>query len=66
VPLVESVTSFQHSCVISEQGEAQLFGRTADEQASGLIEQVAHPSARPLLRVAAGQLSVQAAGFAVA
>jgi acyl-CoA hydrolase len=53
------VTSFQHSWVVSEQGEAAIFPRTKREQITQLIESVAHPDARPGLREAAfGMLGV--------
>jgi acyl-CoA hydrolase len=48
--LTETVTSFQHSFVVTEQGVAECFGRTATEQATNLIEKAAHPSARENLR----------------
>ena len=51
--LSEAATSFQHSFVVTEQGVAECFGRTAGEQASNLIEQAAHPDARDYLRDAA-------------
>jgi acyl-CoA hydrolase len=48
--LTETVTSFQHSYVVTEQGVAECFGRTATEQATNLIEKAAHPDARESLR----------------
>jgi acyl-CoA hydrolase len=48
--LSETVTSFQHSFVVTEQGVAECFGRTAEDQAKNLIEQAAHPDARDYLR----------------
>lgn len=48
--LKETVTSFQHSFVVTEQGVAECFGRSASEQASNLIEFAAHPDARNFLR----------------
>ena len=51
--LSESVTSFQHSYVVTEQGVAECFGRSASEQANNLIENAAHPDARELLRTEA-------------
>jgi acyl-CoA hydrolase len=48
--LTETVTSFQHSFVVTEQGVAECFGRTAAEQATNLIEKAAHPDARENLR----------------
>ncbi len=47
--LTEPVTSFQHSFVVTEQGVAECFGRTASEQATNLIEKAAHPDARDSL-----------------
>jgi hypothetical protein len=47
VPLLEApATSFQHSHVVSEQGTAQVWGCDQHQQARGLVEEVAHPSAR--------------------
>jgi acyl-CoA hydrolase len=47
VPLVdEPVTSFQHTAVITEQGIAEVWGRSQDEQARNLITQAAHPDVR--------------------
>jgi acyl-CoA hydrolase len=48
--LSETATSFQHSFVVTEQGVAECFGRTAEDQAKNLIEQAAHPDARDYLR----------------
>jgi acyl-CoA hydrolase len=48
--LSETVTSFQHSYVVTEQGIAECFGRNASEQAVNLIENAANPSARDYLR----------------
>lgn len=48
--LSEAATSFQHSFVVTEQGIAECFGRSAIEQATNLIEKAAHPDARELLR----------------
>lgn len=41
------VTSFQHSSVVTDHGCAPIFGRSQREQARALIEQAAHPDARP-------------------
>ncbi|MDO5628864.1 MAG: acetyl-CoA hydrolase/transferase C-terminal domain-containing protein [Mobilicoccus sp.] len=47
VPLLdEPVTSFQHSCVITENGIAELIGHDDDSQAHNLIENAAHPDVR--------------------
>lgn len=56
--LSEAATSFQHSFVVTEQGVAECFGRTAGEQASNLIEQAAHPDARDYLRDAAAVIGL--------
>ena len=44
------VTSFQHSVVVTEQGSAQIFGRSHRAQARLIIERAAHPDAREWLR----------------
>jgi acyl-CoA hydrolase len=56
--LTNPVTSFQHSAVISEQGCAELFGRSQHAQAQLLINQVAHPRARGDLAEAAVRLGL--------
>lgn len=48
--LSETVTSFQHSYVVTEQGMAECFGRSSADQATNLIEKAAHPDARDILR----------------
>jgi acyl-CoA hydrolase len=59
VPLLrDPVTSFQHTAVVTEQGTAELVGRTQDAQAGALIEQAAHPDARDELRDEASLLSL--------
>ena len=51
VPMVEEpLTSFQPSAVVTEQGVAELFGRTERAQAEQLIERAAHPDVREELR----------------
>ena len=51
VPKLDThVTSFQHSYVVTEQGVAACFGRTAEEQANNIISYAAHPDARDYLR----------------
>lgn len=47
--LTEATTSMQMSHVITEQGTAEIFGRTQREQATNLIEHAAHPDAREML-----------------
>ncbi len=44
--LDEPVTSFQPTAILTEQGVAQVRGRTEREQAAGIIEQAAHPDVR--------------------
>ena len=56
--LTENVTSFQHSYVVTENGVADCFGHSLQQQASALIEQAAHPSAREALREAASRLGI--------
>ncbi|MGZ4494311.1 MAG: acetyl-CoA hydrolase/transferase family protein [Nocardioides sp.] len=47
VPMVEEpVTSFQPSAVVTEQGVAELWGATQEEQARRLIAHAAHPRVR--------------------
>jgi len=50
--LAGPVTSFQHSFFVSDQGTATIWGNDASEQASQIISEVAHPSARDELREA--------------
>ena len=40
------VTSYQHSAVVTEQGVAQIFGRSQRAQARLIVENAAHPDAR--------------------
>ncbi|WP_460741215.1 acetyl-CoA hydrolase/transferase family protein [Mariniluteicoccus endophyticus] len=47
--LKEATTSMQMSHVVTEQGIAEIFGRTQSEQAAGLIQHAAHPDARDQL-----------------
>jgi acyl-CoA hydrolase len=56
--LDEPVTSLQPSTVVTEQGRAVLWGRTAQEQAEALIENAAHPRVREELREEAGYLGL--------
>jgi len=50
VPLLHvPICTFQHSVVVTEQGEAALFGRSQHAQARLLIEHAAHPRAREAL-----------------
>jgi acyl-CoA hydrolase len=67
VPLVEGpVTSFQASAVITEQGAAEIAGRTDAEQAGELIGHAAHPAAREELSERAGELGLLPAFSATA
>lgn len=50
------VTSFQHSFIVSDQGQAAIWGHDASAQAEQIIAHVAHPSARPELREAGRSL----------
>jgi acyl-CoA hydrolase len=54
--LDEPVTSFQHSAVATEQGIADVFGRTQAQQARNIIDYAAHPDAREHLRQAAREM----------
>ncbi len=56
--LTQPVTSFQHSAVITEQGCAHLFGRSARAQARLIIDKAAHPDAREELREHVGALAL--------
>ena len=59
VPHLEgSVTSFQHSAVITEHGAAHIFGRSQRAQARLIIEHAAHPDARDQLREHAALLGL--------
>ncbi|HTW19899.1 MAG TPA: acetyl-CoA hydrolase/transferase C-terminal domain-containing protein [Mycobacteriales bacterium] len=58
VPLLSGpVTSFQHSSLVTEQGCADIFGRSQRAQAR-LITDIAHPAVRDDLRAAAEQLGL--------
>lgn len=52
----EVATSVQMSAIVTEQGLADTFGRTQQEQAIELIERAAHPDAREHLREEAVRL----------
>ncbi len=52
------VTSFQHSALATEQGVAEIFGRSQRAQARLIIERIAHPNARDELREAAARLGL--------
>jgi acyl-CoA hydrolase len=57
--LINPVTSFQHSAVVSEHGCADLFGHSQHTQAQEIIGQVADPRARDGLTEAARQLGLR-------
>lgn len=60
VPLVSaSVTSFQMTAVITEQGTADILGRDQERQAANLISHAAHPDVRDELWAAAEQLALR-------
>ena len=52
------VTSFQHSAIVTEQGAAEIFGRSQRAQARLIIDHAAHPDARGGLREAAARLGL--------
>ena len=56
--LTENITSFQHSHVVTENGVADIFGHSQEDQARNLISQAAHPSARDELTETARQLKL--------
>ena len=56
--LTNPVTSFQHSAIVSDQGCAEIFGRSGQAQARLIIERVAHPRARSELLEAANTLGL--------
>ena len=60
VPLLdEPVTSFQHTAVVTEQGIAEIWGRSQDEQARNLITNAAHPDVREELFEEAANLGLR-------
>ena len=56
--LTNPVTSFQHSAIVSDQGCAEIFGRSGRAQARLIIESVADPRARGELLDAAATLGL--------
>jgi acyl-CoA hydrolase len=56
--LDEPVTSFQPSSIVTEQGIADLRGRTEREQAKAIIEHAAHPDVRDELAEEARHLGL--------
>jgi acyl-CoA hydrolase len=56
--LTGPVTSFQHSCIVSEQGAAAIWGHDSNTQAEQIINEVAHPSVRDELRAAGRNLGL--------
>lgn len=56
--LIEPVTSFQHSYVVTEHGAAHCAGASQRQQALNLINHAAHPNARDELMSAASKLNL--------
>ena len=56
--LTSNVTSFQHSYVATENGIADCFGHSQNDQARNLIEKAAHPSVREELRAKAHEFGL--------
>lgn len=56
--LASNVTSFQHSYVATENGIADCFGHSQNDQARNLIEKAAHPSVREELRAKAHEFGL--------
>ncbi len=56
--LTNPVTSFQHSAIVSDEGCAEIFGRSEQAQARLIVEHVADPRAREELMEAAGTLGL--------
>lgn len=56
--LTSNVTSFQHSYVATENGIAECFGHSQNDQARNLIEKAAHPSVREELRTSAHEFGL--------
>ena len=54
----EPVTSFQASAIVTEQGIAEIWGRSDAEQARLLIDNAAHPAVRDELRCSAETLGL--------
>jgi acyl-CoA hydrolase len=52
-------TSFQHSAIVTENGVAQIFGRSQRAQARLIIDRAAHPDARDGLRRSADELGLR-------
>jgi acyl-CoA hydrolase len=59
VPLLSGpVTSFQHSAIVTEQGTAHVWRRSATEQAQQILDHAAHPGARDGLRESGRRLGL--------
>lgn len=59
VPLLSGpVTSFQHSAIVTEQGCAEVWGRSSVDQAQQILDHAAHPNARDVLRDAGRRLGL--------
>jgi acyl-CoA hydrolase len=52
-------TSFQHSAIVTENGVAQILGRSQRAQARLIIDNAAHPDARDQLRAATAALGLE-------
>jgi acyl-CoA hydrolase len=60
VPLLSGpVTSFQHSAIVTEQGYAEVWGRSWADQAQQILDHAAHPEARESLREAGRGLGLR-------
>ncbi len=53
-----NVTSFQHSYVVTENGVADCFGHSQNDQARHIIDKAAHPSVREELRARAKEFGL--------
>ena len=56
--LTDNITSFQHSHVVTENGVADIFGHSQEQQARNLIEHAAHASVRDELTETAHRLKL--------
>ena len=52
------MTSFQHSAIVTGQGDAQVWGRSSIDQAQQILDHAAHPHAREHLREAGRELGL--------
>lgn len=56
--ITEPTTSMQMSAVVTENGIADVFGKSQDEQAREMIEHAAHPRVREELRASAREFGL--------